>query len=89
MLGVKVKYPQTLCLLYPLSLSLTILPRVNSRFTSLRPFFTTIGYPMGFIFHRIFVGWMEFSIIELPNPLKSERHRKVPERQTSRVSYTT
>ena len=28
-------------------------------------------------------------MIELPNPLKSVRHYKLPERQISRVSYTT
>ena len=33
--------------------------------------------------------WKEFSIIELPNPLKSVRHWKLLKRQTSRVSYTT
>ena len=42
-------------------------------------------FTAGIILARI---WMEFSMIELPNPLKSVRHCKLPERQTSRVSYT-
>ena len=39
-------------------------------------------FPAGIILARIYV---EFSIIELPNPLKSVRYCKLPERQTSRV----
>ena len=34
----------------------------------------------GIVLARI---WMELSIIELPIPLKSVRHRKLPERQIS------
>ena len=43
-------------------------------------------FPAGIILARILV---EFSMIELSNPLKSVRHYKLPKRQTSRVSYTT
>ena len=47
----------------------------------------SIGYMLTpLILDRI---WVEFRIVELPNPLKSVRHCKLPKRQTSRVSYTT
>ena len=42
-------------------------------------------FPAEIILARI---WMEFSIIELLNPLKSVWHCKLPKRQTGRVSYT-
>ena len=40
-------------------------------------------FPAGVILATI---WVEFSMIELPNPLKSVRHCKLPKRQTSRVT---
>ena len=43
-------------------------------------------FPPEIILARI---WMEFSTVELPNPLKYVRHCKLPKRQTSRTSYTT
>ena len=36
-------------------------------------------FPAGIVLARI---WIEFSIIELPNPLKYVQHCKIPERQT-------
>ena len=44
------------------------------------------SFPTGIILARI---WVEFSMIELPNPLKPVQHCKLTKRQTIRVSYAT